>query len=341
MLRSRTPRACSTLVVAIAALIVAGCGGSHVRPRSTPTTTRTASAQRPAPTTRHVLAVHAVLARWRLPVARYRTMAVANGRYIFLLGGIDAGGSTVDSVYRLDPAGGATKLVGTLAAPTHGGAALLLGQRAFVFGGAGPPVYDLVQEFDPANGGTRVVGHLPAQRADLAAAAVAKEVVVAAGFDGTGPLDTVFATTDERHFRLVTRLPQAVRYPAVAAVGNSVYLFGGLEFGGEYTGTFSRAIQRVDLASGRATIVGRLPTPYAHAMATVRDGQVFVLGGSTPAGASNAILRFDPATGGVSRVGALPEHVADGGIATIGDTTYVVGGISGGPLMTVCIVRIG
>ncbi len=76
-------------------------------------------------------------------------------------------------------------------------------------------------------------------------------------------------------------------------------------------------------------------------MATVRDGQVFVLGGSTPAGATNAILRFDPATGAVSRAGTLPEHVADGGMLTIRDTTYVVGGISGGPLMAVCIVRIG
>lgn len=164
--------------------------------------------------------------------------------------------------------------------------------------------------------------------------------MVAAGFDGTGPLDTVLATTDERSFRLISRLPQAVRYPAIAVVGRSVYLFGGLEFGGEYTGTFSPAIQRVDLASGQARIVGRLPTSYAHAMATVRDGQVFVLGGSTPTGASNAILRFDPKTGAVSRAGKLPEHVADGGIATIGDTTYLLGGISAAPLTTVCIVRI-
>ena len=325
-------------MVAIAALIVAACGGSPARPRAT---TLTARPQRPAPTTRHGLAIHAVLARWRLPVARYRTVAVTNGRYVFLLGGIDAAGSTVDSVYRLDPGSATTKSVGALAAPTHGGAGLLLHRRAFVFGGAGPPVYDLVQDYDPASADTRVVGHLPTQRADLAAAAVGNEVVVAAGFDGTGPLDTVLATTDDRRFRLVARLPQAVRYPAVAVVGRSVYLFGGLEFGGEYTGTFSRAIQRVDLASGRATIVGRLPTSYAHAMATVRDDQVFVLGGSTPAGASSAILRFDPATGAISRAGTLPERVADGGIATIGDTTYVVGGISSGPLRTVCIVRIG
>jgi len=267
-------------------------------------------------------------------------MAAANSRYIFVLGGIDAAGATVDSVYRLDPAGGTAKLAGTLAVPTHGAAALLLGRRVFVFGGAGPPVYDLVQQYDPTSGETRVVGHLPSRRADLAVAAVGGQVVVGAGFDGVGPLSSVLATTDEWHFRLLARLPRAVRYPAVAVVGNSVYLFGGLLFGGEYTGTFSRAIQRVDLTTGKSAIVGRLPTPYAHAMATVRDGQAFVLGGSTPGGSSSAILRFDPATGAVTRAGSLPEHVADGVAATVGDTTYVIGGINGGPLTTVCIVRI-
>ena len=332
-------------VAVLAVVVVSACGGSRASTRATTSTgatvsSRAAKARSPVPAVRHVLRVQAVLARWRLPVARYRTVAVANGRYVFLLGGIDAAGASVDSVYRLDPARGTTRLAGALAAPTHGAAALLLGQRAFVFGGAGPPVYDLVQEYDPASGNTRVVGHLPAQRADLAATAVGRHVVVAAGFDGIGPLNTVLATMDERHFRLLARLPEAVRYPAVAAVGNSVYLFGGLQSGGEYTGTFTRAIQRVNLSTGRSAVLGRLPTPYAHAMATVRDGQVFILGGSTPSGSSNAILRFNPATGAVSRAGTLPEHVADGGVATIGDTTYLFGGINGGPLTTVCIVRI-
>jgi hypothetical protein len=118
-------------------------------------------------------------------------MAVANGRYIFVLGGLEVGGSTVDTVYRIDPGRGATRPAGTLAAPTHGGAALLLDRGAYVFGGAGPTVYDLVQEYDPTNGQTRVAGQLPSPWADLAAAAVGSQVVVAAGFDGVGPLDTV------------------------------------------------------------------------------------------------------------------------------------------------------
>lgn len=67
-------------------------------------------------------------------------MAVADGRYVYLLGGIDPAGATVDTIYRLDPASGTTKRAGKLQAPTHGAAALRLRQLVFVFGGAGPPV---------------------------------------------------------------------------------------------------------------------------------------------------------------------------------------------------------
>jgi hypothetical protein len=83
-----------------------------------------------------------------------------------------------------------------------------------------------------------------------------------------------------------------------------------------------------------------VPTFSAEAIATVRDGEVFVLGRSTPAGASSAILRFDRETGLVSRAGTLPEQVAVGRVATIGDTKFVLGGISGQPLTAVLIVRI-
>src|SRR5439155_14231104 len=132
---------------------------------------------------------------------------------------------------------------------------------------------------------------------------------------------------------------QPVRYPAVAAVANAVYVFGGLISGGEYTGTFSGAIQRISLRSGAATIVGHLPTPRAHAMAATVDGGSYVLGGSAPGGPSAAIRRFDPATGRLSAAGRLPEPRTDAAVATIGRTIYLLGGISSGPLASVIALR--
>jgi hypothetical protein len=97
----------------------------------------------------------------------------------------------------------------------------------------------------------------------------------------------------------------------------------------------------VNLATGRADIVGQLPTSYAHAMATVRDGQVFPLGGPRlRARAMRSFVSTRPP--GVSPAPArCRSNVADGGVATIGDTTYILGGINGGPLTVVCAVRIG
>lgn len=130
-----------------------------------------------------------------------------------------------------------------------------------------------------------------------------------------------------------------MRYPAVAALGRTVYVFGGLISGGEYTGTFSNAIQRVDLPTGTARIVGHLPTPLAHAMAAVVGGRIYVLGGSAPGGPSAVIRRFDSVTDRISVAGRLPRPRTDAAVATIGRTVYLLGGISKGPLASVVAVR--
>jgi hypothetical protein len=126
----------------------------------------------------------------------------------------------------------------------------------------------------------------------------------------------------------------------VAALGSVVYVFGGLISGGEYTGTFSDAIQRVYLPTGTARIVGRLPTPLAHAMAAVIGGHIYLLGGSAPGGPSDAVRRFDPATGRIARVGGLARVLTDAAVATIGHTAYLLGGISNSPLDTVTQVQL-
>ena len=123
------------------------------------------------------------------------------------------------------------------------------------------------------------------------------------------------------------------------AVAEDVYVFGGLISGGEYTGSFSDAIQRISLRSGRAAIVGRLPTPLAHGMAASLGGHIYLLGGSTPGGPSAAIGRLDPASGRVVAVGRLGLPRTDAAVAAIGPTIYLLGGISSGPLASVVSVR--
>lgn len=200
--------------------------------------------------------------------------------------------------------------VGALAEPTHGAAAVTAGGRIVVFGGAATAVHTAVQSFDPSTGVTTVTGSLPGPRADLAAAIAGGRPVLLGGFDGSGPLNSVLIASGTASFRTLTRLPQAVRYPAVAVSGGDIYLFGGLLSGGEYTGTFTPLIQQIDPATGTARIARRLPYPVAHAKAVVLGGQILILGGSTPQGLTSDILRFDPARQAITLVGRL-EQVPD------------------------------
>ena len=283
--------------------------------------------------------LHASLTRWRFPAAVYRTVAVASAHKIYVLGGHDSAGGSNTVVYSLDPGTGRVGIAGSLALPTHGAAAALVNGRILVFGGASTSVHDVVQQFFPTTGRSRVIATMPTVRADLTATVAAGRVVLVGGFDGIGPQTPVWATRDGRHFTVVAHLAQAVRYPAVAALGSNVYAFGGLISGGEYTGTFTTDIQRIDLRTGSARIVGHLPTPLAHAMAATVNGHIYLLGGSTPHGPSATIRRLDPSSGRTSSAGRLPHPLTDAAVATVGSTIYLLGGISHNPLATILAVH--
>jgi N-acetylneuraminic acid mutarotase len=258
---------------------------------------------------------------------------------VYVLGGHDVAGGSVTSVEAYDPRSGVARSVGRLVYPTHGAAAANLDGRILVFGGASTSVHDVVQQFFPATGQSRVIATMPTVRADVTATAAAGRVILVGGFDGTGPQSSVWATRDGRHFTVVAHLPQPVRYPAVAALGATVYVFGGLISGGEYTGTFTSDIQRIDLRTGSARIVGHLPSPLAHAMAATVNGHIYLLGGSTPRGPSAAIRRLDPSSGRTSIVGGLPHPLTDAAVASVGSAIYLLGGISQGALATILTVH--
>jgi Kelch motif len=276
-----------------------------------------------------------------LPAPVYRTVAVAAAGRIYVLGGHDVSGGTITDVEVFDPVHGVARRAGSLALSTHGAAAANLAGRILVFGGASASVHDVVRRFFPTSGRSRVVGHMPEVRADVTATVVGKRVILTGGFDGVGPQSPVWATRDGRSFTVVAHLPQPVRYPAVGALGNLVYVFGGLISGVEYSGTFSSAIQRIDLRTGTAKVVGHLSTPLAHAMAAIVHGRIYVLGGSAPGGPSDQIRRFDPASNRTRSAGRLPRPLTDAAVATLGSTIYLLGGISTAPTSTITVVHPG
>jgi N-acetylneuraminic acid mutarotase len=181
---------------------------------------------------------------------------------------------------------------------------------------------------------------MPGVRADTTAVTVGRVTVLVGGFDGVGPQSDVWSTSNGTTFHVVAHLPQPVRYPAVASLGTSVYVFGGPIAGGEYNGDFTNDVQDVNLRTGSARIVGHLPAPLAHAMGSEMGGRLYIFGGSTPSGTSSQMLSFDAATGDVSIAGKLPEPITDAAVATVGRTAYLLGGISRGPLAGITTVRL-
>lgn len=343
------------LLCALAVSLSTGCGASlgagspattsartGVNASAAQSTTAAATSSAAAPErSRARPGLRASITHWHLPAPRYRTDAVARGDQIFVFGGLDPAGVTVNTVEELNLRTGRMSVAGTLALPTHGSAAGLFDGRLLVFGGASTAVHDVVQQFVPPRRTARVIARLPGPRADVTAAVVGHTVVLLGGFDGIGPQRDVWASRDGRHFHVIGALRQAVRYPAVVADGNSVYVFGGLVSGGEYDGQFTNLIQRVRIAPHASVgIAGHLPSPVAHAMGALVGGRILVMGGSTPHGPSNAVLRFDPSHHRVWRATRLPHPLTDAAVAAVGDTAYLLGGISTRPLSGVIAVRL-
>jgi N-acetylneuraminic acid mutarotase len=83
-------------------------------------------------------------------------------------------------------------------------------------------------------------------------------------------------------------------------------------------------------ATGRITSLGRLATPVGDATGVMMGSRLFVFGGSTGSGTSTDLVQvFDPSTRTGAVAGRLPVAASGLGSATVGGTTFLVGGFDG------------
>ena len=258
-------------------------------------------------------------ATWALPAALSREVVFAVGGSLEVAGGLRADGTTTATVLVVDPRTGRTRKAGPLAVAAHDAAGGVLGGRRFLFGGGAGATESTVQHL--TSGGSQVAASLPEARSDLVAASVGDAVYLLGGYDGTSWVASVLRTVDGRHFSPVARLPVPVRYPAVATVGSTIWLFGGQAQNGP-----TSVVQRIDVTSGHAQIAGRMRHPLTDASAVVLGGRILVCGGAEGGQPTSAVRRFDPRTLRFSTVGHLPLPVQDAGSAVLDGVAYLVGG---------------
>jgi len=343
VMRRRRTVAVGLLAVVIVIIVVLVAGsGSGTKPVSAP----------PKPVVAHghvIAAVEAGVLPWSLgsPLSR-QVVLPGPGQSLTVLGGLSASNSSLDTVFSLDTTSGQVADLGTLPAGVHDAAGVRLGATDLVLGGGSPATVAATEAVTaPTASGhvsATVAGRLPQPRSDASAVAIGSTAYVVGGYDGTNPDPQVLATTDGVHFSVVATLSEAVRYPAVVAVGTRIYVFGGEAVGGTHAGDPVDAVQVVDVTARRATMAKPLPTPLMGAAAAVVGGQVYIAGGATvpaPAGASgppagDAVWAYDLATGSTLRAGTLRQPVAFGGAQVVGNRVWLVGGEDNGtPVSTV------
>jgi hypothetical protein len=274
-----------------------------------------------------------------------------------VFGGATTGGQLAEGVFTLDVSTGALVHVGNLGEPLADAAGAVIDGRGLVLGGRSPAPQSVVQGLvatsapSPGIAGSVVAGSLPAPRSGAVAVTVGTVTYVVGGTDGTAAQPQVLATEDGRTFSVAATLRVPVAFPAVAAVGTSLYVFGGSARSGADAGRPVTTIQVVDTASHTVTLAGTLPEALSGAAAVTLGGQVFVIGGDTaapgaptspaaptPTGAASGstgtpsatVWAFDPATTSLRRAGQLAVPVSHAGVAVVGQTAWVVGGESAG-----------
>src|SRR4029077_8021974 len=231
---------------------------------------------------------------------------------------------------------GRSTTVGSLSEPRHDTAAASLGGTVLVFGGGSATELDSVESLRRGGPG-KLLGRLPSTRSDLSVLAIDGSAYVLGGYDGQAPAGAILRTMDGRRFTVVGTLPVPFRYAAVAAIGRTIYAFGG-ELA---SGADSDAIQAFDTRTARSRIIGHLRRPLSHASAVALGGRIYVLGGRTGKTPTDRILSFDPSTTIVSSAGSLPLRVTNAAAATVGSVGSLIGGLDaqGASLASVIEVR--
>ena len=324
-----------------------------------------------AKATHSIPAIEAGVLPWGLnaPISR-EVVLPGNGSGLTIVGGLAASQSSLASVFSLDTASGQATPLGTLPSAVHDAAGALIRGRGYVFGGGSPNTVATVQQFGApvpappapptpkpkkaahtrtASTATPVttttvpsppaaVGQLPQPRSDSQAVTIGSTTFVIGGYDGSKPDADVLATTDGRRFSVVAKLPVSVRYPAVAVLGDVIYVFGGQAVGGPQSGQATDTIQEIVPSASKATVVGHLPEPLAAASAAVLGGHLYVAGGVTSTSGSTSpaiatIWAYDPAHHKMLTAGTLPVPTSYSGIAVLAGRAWIIGGESSGSVM--------
>jgi YVTN family beta-propeller protein len=318
-------------LLVVLSLAVVGCGGAQKQAQQTTTGAAPDPVNqvrvnqvrvkqvRADPSVRRLVPVAA--GRLAAPVQDAAAAPYAGG--VVLAGGLTPADVSSDAIVTATRAG--STRVGRIPTALHDSAAVQIGRSVYLFGGGTATTQlDTILMIDPRTGAAQAAGHLPTGSSDQAAAAIGRTAYIVGGYTGGHWLDTIVAWRPGGAARVVARLPRALRYAAVASVGNRIVIAGGsLE-----SGAASDTVYEYVPSASHVVRLGRLPAQTTHAAAATIGSLVFVIGGrggsvGTP---TDRIVAVDPATRRIRIVGRLDRPRSD--LAAVADARGIL--VAGG-----------
>lgn len=293
----------------------------------------------------HAWVLQATWAPYQLPSAIAGAAVASQRGRLLIAGGATGRGTPTSDVSMLNPVTGQDRPASQLAEAVAGASTAPVHGRLLLFGGRGRQSVDAVQPVGASGmalASARMrLARLPQARAGLVAVTAGPATYLVGGTNGAGPMASVLKTTDGSHYSVAASLPVPASDTAAVAAAGDLWVFGGMTSAGP-----TNVIQRVDLRTGRAKVVGRLLAPVADESAFVLAGRIYLAGGLTRSATghlapSSTVLSIDPADAGpasggtgtgvrVRVAGRLPGPVAYAASAVVHGTAYLVGGTSGG-----------
>jgi len=253
-----------------------------------------------------------------------------NGK-IYLIGGMELDGTTLNLVEEYDPVNKVWRVKAPMPTARYGGDSVIWNDEIYVIGGrSGNSVYNTVEKYNPVTNKWSTLTSMPTARWNVMTEVIDGEIYAFGGISGTGnqrkDLDTLekYSIRENKWYTL-SPMPFTRQNGAVVASNNVVFLISG-RVGVADSGSTSPRVDIYTPASGSWSSAPNLPIGRTGLKATAANGIIVVTGGAAQSVLNPEILIYKPSSGGWDQKYTLSNPRTGHCAVTIGNTVYVLAG---------------
>jgi YVTN family beta-propeller protein len=166
----------------------------------------------------------------------------------------------------------------------------------------------------------QVTGSLPAPLQDPSYVASGPRALLLGGLTASDTSTDSIVAAGFHNARVIGRLPSVRHDTAAAALGGSVYVFGG----GNGPSQLSDIV-RIEPATGRTTLIGHLPAASSDSTAAAIGGTAYIVGGYTGTRWLDTIVAYRPGKAALV-VAHLPQTIRYAAVTAVGNRLVIAGG---------------